>query len=87
MQVWKAYAGESKLGGKPVTAELVHKSFIKSNIRACELQGIFHYLEDIKCTGNCEEHLRQYLNSEVGIKELAFREVKDEFGEKQLRLW
>lgn len=87
MQVWKVYVGNSKLGGKPVTSEVVHKSFAKSNIKACELQGIFHYLQDIKCTGNCEEHLWHYLNSEVGIKELGFIEVKDEFGEKQLRLW
>lgn len=87
MQVWKAYVGNSKLGGKPVTADVVHKSFSKSNIKACELQGIFHYLEDIKCIGNCEEHLRKYLNSEIGTKEVAFKEVKDEFGETQLRLW
>lgn len=87
MKVWKAYAGNSKLGGMQVTEDVVHKSFAKSNIKACELQGIFHYLEDIKCTGDCEEHLKQYLSSEVGSQETEFKEITDEFGEKQLRLW
>lgn len=87
MQVWKAYAGDSKLGGKPVTEDVVFTSFTKSNIKACELQDIFHYLECINCLGDCRDHLKQYLNSEVGFKEITYNEVKDEFGESQLRLW
>lgn len=87
MLVWKAYAGNSKLGGNPVTVEVVHKSFSKSRIKACEIENIFHYLGAIKCTGNCEEHLKTYLTSEIGSEEVAFKEVTDEFGESQLRLW
>lgn len=87
MQVWKAYAGNSKLGGKPVTVGVVHSSFSKSRIKACEIEDIFHYLGTIKCNGDCEEHLKSYLISEVGSEELAFKEVMDEFGESQLRLW
>lgn len=87
MKVWKAYAGDKKIGGKPITCDMVFKAFNKSDIKACELQRIFHYLNGISCHGNCVGHLKQYLESEVGHDEKMFNEVKDEFGEIQLRLW
>ena len=87
MQVWKAYAGNSKLGGKQITLDIVCTSFTKSRIKACEIESIFHYLGEIKCNGNCEEHLKSYLSSKIGSKEVEFNEVIDELGEKQLRLW
>ena len=87
MEVWKAYAGDTKIGGKPVTYEMVLKSFQKSRIKACELQGIFHYLKELKCDTDCTECLKRYLKSEVRPKEEKFNEVVDEFGEIQLKLF
>lgn len=87
MLVWQAYAGDKKIGGKAITYELVLKSFQKSGIKACELQRIFHYTEDITCNKECVECLKQYLKSEIGHEEKRFNEVVDEFGEIQLRLF
>ena len=87
MEVWKVYAGDKKIGGKPVTYEMVFNSFQNSRIKACELQGIFHYLKELKCDTDCTECLKKYLQSEVRPKEEKFNEVMDEFGEIQLRLW
>lgn len=87
MEVWKVYAGEAKIGGKPVTYDMVLKSFQKSHIKACELQGIFHYLKELKCDTDCTECLKRYLQAEVRPKEEKFNEVIDEFGEIQLKLF
>lgn len=86
MLVWQAYAGDKKIGGKPVTYEMVFKSFHKSHIKACELQRI-HYISELKCNRECTECLKQYLESEIRQEERTFKEVVDEFGEIQLRLY
>ena len=86
MLVWQVYAGDKKIGGKPVTYDMVLNSFQKSNIKACELQSIFHYLRELKCNIDCTECLKWYLKSEVEDKK-RFNEVIDEFGEIQLRLF
>lgn len=87
MLVWQAYAGDKKIGGEPITCDMVFKSFQKSNIKACEIQRIFHYIDGITCNGDCIGHLKRYLETEVGQAENGFLEVEDEFGKKQLRLW
>lgn len=87
MLVWQAYAGDKKIGGKPVTYDMVFNSFQKSNIKSCELQRIFHYLRELKCNTDCTECLKQYLKSEVEQEEKRFNEVVDEFGEIQLKLF
>lgn len=87
MLVWQAYAGDKKIGGNPVTYEMVFNSFQKSYIKACELQRIFHYLDGLKCNRNCAECLKRYLKTDIGQEEKSFNEVVDEFGEIQLRLY
>lgn len=87
MKVWEAYAGDKKIGGKPITCEMVFRSFQSSDIKVCEINRIFNYIDTISCTSDCIGHLKRYLESEVGQAENEFLEVEDEFGEKQLRLW
>lgn len=87
MLVWQAYAGDKKIGGEPITCEMVFKSFQKSNIKACEIQRIFHYIDGITCNRDCIGHLKRYLESEVGEAEKSYSEIRDELGEIQLRMW
>ena len=87
MKVWEAYAGDKKIGCKPITCEMVFRSFQSSDIKACEINNIFNYIATISCDGDCIGHLKRYLESEVVQDENRFLEVEDEFGEKQLRLW
>ena len=87
MLVWQAYAGDKKIGGKPVTYDMVFHSFQKSRIKACELQGIFHYLRELKCDRDCTECLKRYLKTDIEQEGKSFNEVVDEFGEIQLRLY
>lgn len=88
MLVWQAYTkGFTHVGHKQITGQLVIESFEKFGIKSCELQNIFHYLNHIECDQDCKDCLRRYLNSEVGQQMKKYGEVKDEFGEVQLRLW
>lgn len=88
MKVWEKYCSPfNEIGGEPITMDIVLKSFQKSDIKACQLQGIFHYLHSIKCNGDCLGHMRIYLSSEVGENEADYEEVTDENGDKQLRMW
>lgn len=88
MLVWEAYTkGFTHVGDKQITCQLVFTSFDKFGIKACDLQNIFHYLNEFECHKDCKECLRRYLNSEVGDDMKTYGEVTDEMGEKQLRLW
>lgn len=84
MKIWKAYAGDKKIGGRSITYDMVFKSFQKSNIKACEINRIFHYIDTVSCNGDCIGHLKRYLESEVGEVENGFLEVEDDNGERQL---